>query len=214
MTTFSAQTYQNEYLPEGGSQVDAVVTVTASGSGGTLGSTAAAEIIIIDTSGSMDYPPAKLRAAQQATTAAVDCLRDGVSFGIIAGTKRAHQIYPAAGTLAAGLGGDATTGQDRRGGPQGQRWHRHRSLADTGQRAVRDRPGGDPSRHPAHRRQGRERDRGGPRPRPRVGPGPVPVRLPRGGHGLGGERAAQGGDQSARQRGHHRRPRRHGRRLH
>lgn len=101
MTTFSAQTYQNEYLPEGGSQVDAVVTVTASGSGGTLGSTAAAEIIIIDTSGSMDYPPAKLRAAQQATTAAVDCLRDGVSFGIIAGTKRAHQIYPAGGTLAA-----------------------------------------------------------------------------------------------------------------
>ena len=101
MTTFSAQTYQNEYLPEGGSQVDAVVTVTASGSGGALGSTAAAEIIIIDTSGSMDYPPAKLRAAQQATTAAVDCLRDGVSFGIIAGTKRAHQIYPAAGTLAA-----------------------------------------------------------------------------------------------------------------
>ncbi|HEY2301731.1 MAG TPA: VWA domain-containing protein [Acidimicrobiales bacterium] len=101
MTTFSAQTYQNEYLPEGGSQVDAVVTVTASGSGGTLGSTAAAEIIIIDTSGSMDYPPAKLRAAQQATTAAVDCLRDGVSFGIVAGTKRAHQIYPAGGTLAA-----------------------------------------------------------------------------------------------------------------
>jgi hypothetical protein len=101
VTTFSAQTYQNEYLPEGGSQVDAVVTVTASGSGGTLGSTAAAEIIIIDTSGSMDYPPAKLRAAQQATTAAVDCLRDGVSFGIIAGTKRAHQIYPAGGTLAA-----------------------------------------------------------------------------------------------------------------
>jgi hypothetical protein len=101
VTTFSAQTYQNEYLPEGGSQVDAVVTVTASGSGGTLGSTAAAEIIIIDTSGSMDYPPAKLRAAQQATTAAVDCLRDGVSFGIVAGTKRAHQIYPAGGTLAA-----------------------------------------------------------------------------------------------------------------
>lgn len=99
MTSFSAQTYQNEYLPEGGSQVDAVVTVTASGSGGTIGSTPAAEIIIIDTSGSMDYPPAKLRAAQQATAAAVDCLRDGVSFGVIAGTKLAHQIYPEPGRL-------------------------------------------------------------------------------------------------------------------
>ena len=37
MTTFSAQTYQNEYLPEGGSQVDAVVTVTASGVTSPLG---------------------------------------------------------------------------------------------------------------------------------------------------------------------------------
>jgi hypothetical protein len=99
VTTFSAQTYQNEYLPEGGSQVDAVVTVTASGSDGTIGSTPAAEIIIIDTSGSMDYPPTKLRAAQQATAAALDCLRDGVAFGVIAGTKLAHQIYPEPGRL-------------------------------------------------------------------------------------------------------------------
>jgi hypothetical protein len=104
LTTFSAQTYQNEYLPDGGSQVDAVVTVTASGSGGTLGATPAAEIIIVDTSGSMDYPPAKLRAAQQATAAAIDCLRDGVSFGLIAGTKQAHQIFPAPGTLVPASG--------------------------------------------------------------------------------------------------------------
>ena len=37
MTTFSAETYQNEYLPVGGSEVNAVVTVTAAGGGGAVG---------------------------------------------------------------------------------------------------------------------------------------------------------------------------------
>jgi hypothetical protein len=99
VTTFAAQTYQNEYLPEDADEVNAVVTVTASGSDGSVSSTAAAEVIIIDTSGSMDYPPTKLRAAKEATAAAIDCIRDGVWFGIIAGTKLAHHIYPAQGTL-------------------------------------------------------------------------------------------------------------------
>ena len=31
MTTFSAETYQNEFLPAGGTRVDAIVTVTSSG---------------------------------------------------------------------------------------------------------------------------------------------------------------------------------------
>jgi hypothetical protein len=100
MTTFAAQTYQNEYLPEGAAEVNAVVTVTGSGSGPVMGATSAAEIIIIDTSGSMDYPSTKMRAAQEATRAAIDCIRDGVWFGVIAGTKLAHQIYPQPGTLA------------------------------------------------------------------------------------------------------------------
>ncbi|HSS10904.1 MAG TPA: VWA domain-containing protein [Acidimicrobiales bacterium] len=114
MTTFTAETYQNEYLPEGGAEVNAVVTVAASGSavngrvGGSIGdvdavrgasSVEAAEIVIIDISGSMNYPPAKLRAAQEATGAALDCIRDGVWFGVIAGTKLAHQIYPEPGAL-------------------------------------------------------------------------------------------------------------------
>ena len=33
MTTFTAQTYQNEYLAEGATEVNAIVTVTATGSG-------------------------------------------------------------------------------------------------------------------------------------------------------------------------------------
>ncbi|MDQ1358781.1 MAG: hypothetical protein QOG44_3154 [Acidimicrobiaceae bacterium] len=100
MTTFTAETYQNEYLAEGASEVNAVVTVTAAGGGGTAQPTTAAEIIIVDISGSMNYPATKMRAAQQATSAAIDCIRDGVWFAIIAGTKLAHQIYPAPGTMS------------------------------------------------------------------------------------------------------------------
>jgi hypothetical protein len=104
MTTFSAGVYQNEYLPEGGTEVNAIVTVTATtdtgqassapAAAGARGTTEATEIIVIDTSGSMNYPPAKLRAAKHATAAAIDCIRDGVWFGIIAGTHLAHYIYP------------------------------------------------------------------------------------------------------------------------
>ena len=69
MTTFTVETYQNEYLAEGGTDVDAVVTVAASGSGaGAVGNAGAeaVEIIIVDTSGSMDYPKDKIRADVQA----------------------------------------------------------------------------------------------------------------------------------------------------
>lgn len=99
MTAFTADTFQNEYLAEGAAEVNAVVTVTATGSAGAIGVTDAAEIIIIDISGSMNYPRSKLRAAQEATLAAIDCIREGVLFAIIAGTKLAHQIYPAHGSL-------------------------------------------------------------------------------------------------------------------
>ncbi|HEX3540826.1 MAG TPA: VWA domain-containing protein [Acidimicrobiales bacterium] len=99
MTTFTADVYQNEYLAEGASEVNAVVTVTATGSADAPEVTDAAEIIIVDISGSMNYPQTKLRAAQQATAAAIDCIRDGVWFAIIAGTRLAHQVYPSEGSL-------------------------------------------------------------------------------------------------------------------
>lgn len=100
MITFSAETYQNEYLAEGATEVNAVVTVAASGAGsGAAPATTAAEVIIIDISGSMNYPPTKLRAAQEATAAAIDCIRDGVWFAVIAGTKLAHQVFPREGGL-------------------------------------------------------------------------------------------------------------------
>ena len=59
-----------------------------------------AEIIIVDCSGSMDYPPTKMTEARAATAAAVDVIRDGTSFAIVAGTSTAWPVYPADGSMA------------------------------------------------------------------------------------------------------------------
>lgn len=111
---FAVDIYQNEYLPEGGREVNAIVTVTATG-GGTLGGlplgaqsptgmygTApdAAVVIMVDCSGSMDSPPTKMQNARDATAAAIDTIRDGVAFAVIAGTHAAYEVYPADGRLA------------------------------------------------------------------------------------------------------------------
>ena len=115
---FSVDVYQNEYLPEGGREVNAIVTVTSTG-GGTVGSAVAAPhlyspgqgpdaavAIMVDCSGSMDYPPTKMRNARDATAAAIDTLRDGVHFAVIGGTHIAKEVYPGNGRLAVA---DATT---------------------------------------------------------------------------------------------------------
>ncbi|MFF5100967.1 VWA domain-containing protein [Streptomyces sp. NPDC000134] len=108
---FSVDVYQNEYLPEGGREVNAIVTVSATG-GGTIGSAVAAPhlyspgegpsaavALMVDCSGSMDYPPTKMRNARDATAAAIDTLRDGVHFCVIGGTHVAKEIYPGDGQL-------------------------------------------------------------------------------------------------------------------
>jgi von Willebrand factor type A C-terminal domain/von Willebrand factor type A domain len=87
---------QNPYLPPGATRVDAVVTATATGTGAPPD---ALEIIIIDCSGSM--AGAKMRAARQATAAAIVEVRDGASFAVIAGSGTAQQVYPPAGTARA-----------------------------------------------------------------------------------------------------------------
>src|SRR5262249_12467243 len=83
--------------------VDAVVTVTASGSGlsGSSLSAAnqppsAAEVLMIDCSGSMNGPPTKIAEAKKATMTAIDTLRDGVAFAIVAGRDGAALGYPPA----------------------------------------------------------------------------------------------------------------------
>ncbi|MHB8691319.1 MAG: vWA domain-containing protein [Solirubrobacteraceae bacterium] len=98
MTTFTLECFQNEYLPAGAAEVNAVLTVTAAAAADSDQAPAAAgraaEVIIIDTSGSMEG--LKLRQARQATSAAIDCIRDGVQFAVIAGDHHAHVVYPSA----------------------------------------------------------------------------------------------------------------------
>ncbi|MFG3283938.1 VWA domain-containing protein [Streptomyces sp. NPDC048111] len=113
---FSVEVYQNEFLPEGGREVNAIVTVASTG-GGTLGGApfttaapspshipgqtpTAAVVIMVDCSGSMDYPPTKMRNARDATAAAIDTLRDGVAFAVVDGTHIAREVYPGNGRLA------------------------------------------------------------------------------------------------------------------
>jgi hypothetical protein len=114
--SFSVDIFQNEYLAEGAREVNAIVTVTATG-GGTSGGqplasapgAAAAVVIMVDCSGSMDYPSAKLRNAREATGVAIDTIRDGVAFAVVAGTHEAKDVYPGGGKLA--IAGPATRAQ-------------------------------------------------------------------------------------------------------
>jgi hypothetical protein len=110
MSRFVAEVFANEYLSEGATEVNAIVTVTASGDDpavrdgatgiGTDAGARAAEIVIIDASGSMARPRSKLNAAQQATAAAVECIRDGVLFAVVAGSHEALTVYPSDGGLS------------------------------------------------------------------------------------------------------------------
>ena len=96
MAEFTAAVYQNEFLPEGGTDVNAIVTVTCRGAGaaGQSGAGDAGEIIIVDTSGSMGRT--KLEAAKLAAAAAIDQIIDGTWFAVVAGTHTAYLAYPPA----------------------------------------------------------------------------------------------------------------------
>ncbi|GGU40986.1 hypothetical protein GCM10010289_72350 [Streptomyces violascens] len=109
---FSVDVLQNEYLPEGGREVHAIVTVTATG-GDTNGRSVTgphphsagleqgvAVAIMVDCSGSMDYPPAKMCGVREATAAAIDTVRDGAHFAVVGGTDQATEVYPGGGKLA------------------------------------------------------------------------------------------------------------------
>ncbi|MFB7759687.1 vWA domain-containing protein [Streptomyces xiamenensis] len=115
---FGVDVYQNEFLHQGADEVHAIVTVSASG-GDRAGE--AAVVIMVDCSGSMNYPPSKMDGARRATEAAIDTLRDGTAFAVVAGTHRAREVFPGTGRLAvadaatrraakASLGGLTATG--------------------------------------------------------------------------------------------------------
>ncbi|HEX5496157.1 MAG TPA: CU044_2847 family protein [Mycobacteriales bacterium] len=102
---FTISVSQNKYLARQAREMHAVLTVTSAGLGHRPGPNTAgpeaAEVILVDCSGSMDYPaesmdspPSKISAARRATRAAIDVLRDGVLFAVVAGTDRADLVYP------------------------------------------------------------------------------------------------------------------------
>jgi len=91
---FSVSVYQNEYLSDGAAEVNAIVTVTSFGAPTGPSSARAAQVIMVDCSGSMDYPPTKMSAARQATKAAIDAIREGVPFAVVAGTHVARMVFP------------------------------------------------------------------------------------------------------------------------
>jgi hypothetical protein len=84
---------QNKYLPLDGREVHAILSIGSTGGAPTQAvPTEAAEVIIVDTSGSMSG--GKIREARQAAATAVRTLRDGVLFAVIAGTESAKVVYP------------------------------------------------------------------------------------------------------------------------
>ena len=97
---FTVDIFQNEYLAVGAREVNAIVTVTSAGSvtDGPAYPANAAEIIIIDCSVSMAWK--KLRQARRATAAAIEVIRDGTAFAVVAGADRAWPLYPEGGGLA------------------------------------------------------------------------------------------------------------------
>ena len=94
MPSFSAEVFENEFISEGATDVHAIVSVTCTGAGedGKGAGGEAAEIIIVDTSGSM--LDAKIQAAREAAAVAVDQILDGTWFAIISGTHVASRAFP------------------------------------------------------------------------------------------------------------------------
>jgi Ca-activated chloride channel family protein len=102
---FALDVSQNRYLSTEDDTMDAILTVTT-GDIAVSGSGVAAEVILMDCSGSMSMPPTKIAAARRAAAAAVDALRDGTFFAIVQGTHDAEMCYPATPHMAVA---DATT---------------------------------------------------------------------------------------------------------
>lgn len=98
---FTIDVDHNEYMSEGDTTVDAIVTVTSDGGQISKDSgdpSAVAQIIMIDRSGSMTG--SRIANAKQATCTAIDALPDGVQFAIIAGSVSAQMVYPTENTVA------------------------------------------------------------------------------------------------------------------
>jgi hypothetical protein len=101
---FTLTVTQEKYLDQGGAEMQALIRVAAAVPGAEPGggpaAVGAAEVIIVDCSGSMAIPRPKLLAARQAAVAALDAMRDGTEFAVLSGRYEATMVYPRQPTLA------------------------------------------------------------------------------------------------------------------
>jgi uncharacterized protein YegL len=91
-TQFSAEVFQNQYLPQGVREVHAIMTVSATGQGVTISSGERLFGIICDTSGSMGGE--KIYAAKDAMIKLVELLPEDSSFFIVTGASKAQLVVP------------------------------------------------------------------------------------------------------------------------
>ncbi|MDO8363370.1 MAG: VWA domain-containing protein [Actinomycetota bacterium] len=94
MAEFTAEVFQNEFLADGATDAHAVVSVSCRGAGRAGVSGDVAEVIIVDTSGSMDMPPNKIAAARRAAKVAINEIVDGAWFAVLSGHSVAQMVYP------------------------------------------------------------------------------------------------------------------------
>ena len=96
MATFRTEVFQNEFLPDGGTDVHAIVRISCSGAGQVgAGGGEAAEILIVDTSGSMGQNG--IAQGRYAAGVALQEITDGTWFAVIAGNHVGTLVYPAYG---------------------------------------------------------------------------------------------------------------------
>jgi hypothetical protein len=94
MAEWKTEVFENEYLAADATDVHAIVSITCSGAGTAGQSGAAAEVIIVDTSGSMSSPRTKIMSAREAAAAAIDEIVDGTWFAVISGDAGATVAFP------------------------------------------------------------------------------------------------------------------------
>ncbi|MFD9073525.1 VWA domain-containing protein [Streptomyces lasiicapitis] len=79
-------------------QMHAILSVRVDGTEG--GGSVLAEVLALDCSSSMTWPPEKLHAAQEAAVAAIRQLPDGMPFAVVRGNERGIMVYPGTPSMA------------------------------------------------------------------------------------------------------------------
>ncbi|WP_347354008.1 VWA domain-containing protein [Intrasporangium sp.] len=115
MADFTAEVFQNEFLPAGGTDVHGIVRITSTGAaagpatGAPRSDGSAAEVILIDTSGSMGRRG--VQAAGVAATAALKEITDGTLFAVVSGNGTAQIVYPTSRQSALAIMSPRTRGE-------------------------------------------------------------------------------------------------------